>query len=198
MDLETWKFALDYIFHYIYKTPKASFEDLTEEQIKYIQTWQPRTQAEHFPDEYPDETGYDGTHWQLYRGIFCKSEEEFQRLVEEVEKGSVTYNDITSWSNHPTIADAFARGAGFYSYTDDHSIKGFKGVVLVADPIYKDSTFFSSTEAGDNLEEEYEGYFEDLEPEQIYHSGEEEIVLLPGTFPVKIHKIMDLDKEEGK
>jgi hypothetical protein len=65
MNLQLWKFALDYIFHYIYKTSKVPFESLTNEQIKQIQMWQPRTPAEHFPEDYPDEEGYEGDYWDL-------------------------------------------------------------------------------------------------------------------------------------
>jgi effector-binding domain-containing protein len=121
-----------------------------------------------------------------YRGIFCKTEKEYKQLIEEVKNGTITYHTITSWSHLPSIAEQFAKGAGYYSYTHEPSVKGFKGVVLKAEPIYKESTFFSSMEVGEELEEEYEEFFKNREPERIFHHNEEEIVLLQGTYPVTI------------
>lgn len=154
---EYWSFGITYIFNYIYKSKWQSFEELNDIQIKAIKEYQPRTPAEHHPDEFPDVNGDNGTSFELYRGFFFKTEKEYSTFMTEIENGTLKLDNISSWTNHETVARKFANGASYYEHHQEN-VKGYRGVVLKTSNLSKESTLFSAIEAGDSLEEEFEDF----------------------------------------
>lgn len=46
-------------------------------------------------------------------------------LLEAISSGCMTFSTNTSWSIAFSFADTFAKGAGYYSYTNDMEMKGY-------------------------------------------------------------------------
>lgn len=185
--------AIDYIFDYVYRKT-FEFGELSEQLIEEIKSYRPRTQIEHFPEDFPDKEGYTGDYFTLYRGIFCKTEDEYEVLMECIRqgKGNLCFFNATSWTTSEAVAIEFAKGAGFYSYTNNYDFRGFKGVILEAPCVYKEQTFFSVYEAKGELELEYEDELQEMDYTIQYHEKEDEIVLLPGTYSINLFKTINL------
>ncbi|WP_182102694.1 hypothetical protein [Niallia taxi] len=191
-DIQDYEFGVKWLFDYVYSSPSISFEELTDGQIEAIREFGPRMPADEFPEDFPAEDGYTGDYHDLYRGYFFLKEEEYQEFMNSIKDGILHLNSISSWTTHPNVAERFANGAGYYSYNKEADVKGFKGIVLKIEKVFPPSIFFSSYEASGSFEDYYSEELTERENEKQHHIHEEEMVLLPGSFNVRIEKVIDI------
>lgn len=181
--------ALKIMFTHIYGE-KVSYHLLTKEEKNEINMWVPRYQSEHFPEHYPDETGYTGDYWEVYRGLYFHSEEMMDKYMDTIIDGCITTEDITSWSIDEGVAEEFARGAGISFYEkQSESFGSPTGLILKIERLRKEPVFFSGYEAHQSFFE-YFSDFEEWKNKTKTFEREEEFILLPGTYQVQIEKII--------
>lgn len=179
------------MFTYIYGR-RFSYHRLTDDERKGIYEWLPRYQSEHFPDEYPDEAGYTGDYWDVYRGMYFESKEKLAEFVDTINDGHLTTTDLTSWSIDEKVAEEFAQGVGvtFYEHKEKAATSPV-GIVLRIEHLHKEQVFFSSHEAH-NAFDHYLSDFEEWTKKTGTFERENEFILLPGTQQVTIKKIIEL------
>lgn len=126
-----------------------------------------------------------------FRGINFKTEEEYDAFMKAVDSGVYTFEQISSWSLNYSYAKRFACCTQKGTRRDDNSrkqelrnmmkekanITGYKGIVI-----------------GIDLEKKM--VLCDISQEHIGSMNENEVVLLPGTYPVHILKV--IKKEVGQ
>lgn len=122
-----------------------------------------------------------------FRGINFKTKRHYEKFVKEVKTtGKYNFEDISSWSLDYSYAKRFARFTQKGSIANDQirkkeiikmtnensNITGYKGVIL-----------------GINLQREI--VLCDISREYIGGLNEQEVILLPGTYPVTVVEVID-------
>jgi hypothetical protein len=175
--------SLELLYGYIYERNPIDIQELSEEMIEYIKGWRPRLPADEFPEDYPDDDGYDGTYFTLYRGLCFQTKEEYDAFMEKLRSGIYEASGISSWTLNEAVAIRFALGAGL---DEEKRSPLYKGVVLKLTPVSLESTFFASYLVHSELEYEFAERLALIENTKQHSKHEDEIVLLPGSYQVTI------------
>jgi hypothetical protein len=137
-------------------------------------------------EKYPLKKG----NYIAFRGINFQTKEEYDSFMKEIENGTYTFKDISSWTLSYEYAKRFARCIQKGTREDDSirkkelwnmyheksNITGYKGVILAID-LKKKMVLCDISEEG------------------IGNMNEHEVILLPGTYPVFVAEV--IDKEYG-
>lgn len=182
---DTCCLASKLMFHHIYGK-QLPYQLLTPEERESIRNSVPRYQVEQFPENYPED-GYTGDYWTVYRGIFFPTKQSRDSFFDSLKDGRLQTATLTSWSIHPEIAEEFANGAGYLSYTDNKEVEGYGGVVLEISHLLKEQVFFSGYEAHNTFDDCLQDFPEWTTKNQTFER-EEEFVLLPTELEVSIYK----------
>jgi hypothetical protein len=138
-------------------------------------------------EKYPLKKG----HCIAFRGINFQTKEKYDAFMKEIENGTYTFKEISSWTLKYSYAKRFARCIQKGTRADDSirkkelwnmfheksNITGYKGVILAID-LKKKMVLCDISEEG------------------IGNMNEYEVILLPGTYPVFVAEV--IDKEYGK
>lgn len=123
----------------------------------------------------------------LYRGINFRTQEQYEKFMEEISSGVWESQTLTSWTKDPGIAEQFAtitqidvpdlETLKIYDEMKENKekIAGYRGVIL-------------QTEATPEMA------LCDVTKSQ--YDREKEVILLPGSIPVKIYKEIKRFKDE--
>jgi hypothetical protein len=189
---EIYELGLDIIYAYIYQGKTIVFEELPNDIINYIEGFRPRLPSDEFPEYYPDENGYTGDYFTLYRGLCFRSKKQYDDFKQSIRNGDITLNSVSSWTLNPSVAERFSKGAGLQ---EQENVPLYKGLILEISLIKKEETFFSAYEAHSELEYTFGDRLQDRDNTKLHSLHEEEIVILPGTYKVKIIKETILDEK---
>ncbi|GGG18210.1 hypothetical protein [Paenibacillus abyssi] len=180
---EVYEVGCELIYGYVYEGKPIRYEELDPEVKDYMEGWRPRLPADEFPEDFPDEGGYTGDYFTLYRGICFTTEEAYTAFLKMIERGEIQIDGVSSWTVNPGIAERFAKGAGLPPNTST-----YMGLVLELSPVKREETFFASYEAHNELESLYADRLEGRDNRKLHSLHEEEIVMPPGTYQVSIYK----------
>lgn len=178
--------AVKLMYSHIYHR-QIPYAELTDAEQAAFKDFLPRYQAEQFPENYPEEDGYTGDYWTVYRGIHFLTKEVLDAFLLSMADGILRTDKLTSWSLHPEVAEEFAAGSGYCSYAGQEAVAGYGGVVLSIPHLTKENILFSGHEA-------HNAFFEYLNDEPDWKNRrqtferEEEFVLLPGHIRATITK----------
>lgn len=170
------------MYQYIYESKKIELDKLSRPVMDYIKLFRPRLPADEFPEVFPDDDGYDGTYFTIYRGFCFRKEEDYNRFMESISNGYYHSDTVSSWTLNDGAAKRFARGAGLIEKSPDY----YKGVILELTPVMQEDIFFASYYAHSELESEFRERFDLIDDRKQHSKQEDEIVLLPGSFPITI------------
>jgi hypothetical protein len=185
---EIYLLGLDIIFGHVYERKPIKYQELSPELITYITGFRPRLPVGEFPEDYPDEDGYTGDYFTLYRGLCFEKEEQYRSFLNSISDGYIDLAEASSWSINSHIAEKFSKGA---NYKD---IVGFyKGIVMKIPRVEVDGIFFSVLEAHGEMEYSLPERFVDKDNRSQFSWHEEEFVLMPGRFKVEMVNDIDLD-----
>lgn len=163
------------------------FPELTDAEREAFQDFVPRYQAEHFPENYPEDDGYTGDYWTVFRGIHFLTKEDMDSFLRSLSDGILQTDRLSSWSLHPEVAEEFAAGSGYLSYAGEGAVAGYGGVVLTIPRLTKETLLFSGYEAH-NAFSDYLNDEPDWNSRRQTFEREEEFVLLPGEIRVEVMK----------